>query len=215
MPLVEAITDPRNLLSLTLYLFLIIFSLVLLVKVQQRTSQVLLFYLALTAAPFVPAANVFFYVGTFIGERLLYIPSLGFCYLFTCLLVHLANAVAKWYRRRSKSRRLLRPADIDAPLEAWHFVAALALILTPFLVYYSLRTLSYNTVWRNEESLFLHALQVCPESAKVQENVGVLQRRKQNWSAAIAHFDRAKAIDTDLCEIDHWLGITYINAVRC
>ena len=32
-------------------------------------------------APFFPASNVMFYVGTFIGERLLYCPSIGFCML--------------------------------------------------------------------------------------------------------------------------------------
>ena len=32
-------------------------------------------------APFFPASNVMFYVGTFIGERLLYCPSIGFCLL--------------------------------------------------------------------------------------------------------------------------------------
>jgi len=36
---------------------------------------------ALSAAPFVPASNVLFYVGTFIGERLLYLPSVGACLL--------------------------------------------------------------------------------------------------------------------------------------
>ncbi|GFR39825.1 hypothetical protein Agub_g318, partial [Astrephomene gubernaculifera] len=35
----------------------------------------------LTVGPFLPAANLFFYVGTFIGERLLYLPSVGFCLL--------------------------------------------------------------------------------------------------------------------------------------
>mgnify|MGYP001425594646 CR=1 FL=1 len=29
--------------------------------------------------PFLPAANVFFYVGTVLAERLLYIPSMGYC----------------------------------------------------------------------------------------------------------------------------------------
>ena len=35
----------------------------------------------LQVAPFFPASNVMFYVGTFIGERLLYCPSIGFCLL--------------------------------------------------------------------------------------------------------------------------------------
>merc|ERR1712050_425762 len=35
--------------------------------------------LALLVVPFLPASNILFPVGTVIGERLLYIPSAGFC----------------------------------------------------------------------------------------------------------------------------------------
>eukprot|EP00976_Prorocentrum_cordatum_P114705 1195885-Prorocentrum_minimum.AAC.4 len=36
---------------------------------------------ALVVGPFLPGGNVFFYVGTYIGERLLYLPSMGYCLL--------------------------------------------------------------------------------------------------------------------------------------
>lgn len=39
--------------------------------------------------PFFPASNVLFYVGTFIGERLLYLPSVGFCLLAANMLLSL------------------------------------------------------------------------------------------------------------------------------
>ena len=35
----------------------------------------------LVLAPFLPASNLLFFVGTFIGERLMYMPSLGFSLL--------------------------------------------------------------------------------------------------------------------------------------
>ncbi len=37
--------------------------------------------LGLLFLPFLPASNLLFYVGTFIGERLMYMPSIGFCLL--------------------------------------------------------------------------------------------------------------------------------------
>ena len=43
----------------------------------------------LMIGPFVPAANIFFYVGTFIGERLLYLPSLGYCIMLAHFLFKL------------------------------------------------------------------------------------------------------------------------------
>ena len=45
----------------------------------------------LVVAPFFPAANVLFPVGTFIGERLLYAPSVGFCLLAADALARLAG----------------------------------------------------------------------------------------------------------------------------
>lgn len=35
--------------------------------------------LSIALIPFLPATNIFFPVGTVIAERLLYLPSLGFC----------------------------------------------------------------------------------------------------------------------------------------
>lgn len=38
-------------------------------------------------APFLPASNVLFYVGTFVAERLLYVPSVGVCMLAAHVIV--------------------------------------------------------------------------------------------------------------------------------
>ena len=43
----------------------------------------------LMIGPFVPAANILFYVGTFIGERLLYLPSVGYCMMLAHYLTQL------------------------------------------------------------------------------------------------------------------------------
>ena len=56
--------------------------------------------------------------------------------------------------------------------------------------------------------------QVCPDSAKVQMNNGILQRRHADWGAALAHFERAKAIEPGYCEPTFWRGLTLINANR-
>lgn len=49
-------------------------------------------FCGLLAAPFLPSSNLLFYVGTYIGERLQYIPSIGFCLLLARLLVALEGA---------------------------------------------------------------------------------------------------------------------------
>eukprot|EP00873_Tetraselmis_striata_P017239 jgi/Tetstr1/437503/TSEL_026182.t1 len=49
---------------------------------------------ALVVAPYFPASNVLFYVGTFIGERLLYFPSVGYCILLAYLLDSLGTSMS-------------------------------------------------------------------------------------------------------------------------
>ncbi|KAJ6651378.1 hypothetical protein lerEdw1_020951, partial [Lerista edwardsae] len=47
------------------------------------TENIVVLSLSLLIMPFVPATNLFFYVGFVIAERVLYIPSMGFCLLVT------------------------------------------------------------------------------------------------------------------------------------
>ena len=56
--------------------------------------------------------------------------------------------------------------------------------------------------------------QVCPDSAKVQLNNGILARRTADWGAALAHFRRAKEIEPTYCEPDYWAGLSLLNANR-
>lgn len=62
----------------------------------------MLVVVGLVVAPFLPAANILFYVGTFIGERLLYMPSAGFC----LLLSHAAVKAIGPYGRQCLSNSL-------------------------------------------------------------------------------------------------------------
>lgn len=55
---------------------------------------------------------------------------------------------------------------------------------------------------------------MCPDSAKVQLNNGILQRRDGDWDAAMAHFERAQEIEPGYCEPDFWRGLTLINSNR-
>ena len=54
------------------------------------------------------------------------------------------------------------------------------------------------------------AEQVCWDSAKVQLNSGILERRYQNWDRALMHFEHARAVEPGYCEPDYWIGITLL-----
>lgn len=51
------------------------------VSANFNACHAILFSLSLSIFPFLPASNIFFYVGFVVAERVLYIPSLGICLL--------------------------------------------------------------------------------------------------------------------------------------
>ena len=52
---------------------------------------------------------------------------------------------------------------------------------------------------------------MCTDSAKVQLNNGILQRRLQDMPRALAHFERARELEPGYCEPDYWIGVTLVN----
>ena len=170
-----------------------------------RTRWRLLVLVGLVVAPFFPASNVLFYVGTFIGERLLYSPSIGFCLLVAELLGaalpdawHQQGGPVQQHEQEGEPQAPAQAADLakqrgaDSPVvkgstppqRSWGVVLVCALLLAG----YAARTLLRNQDWLDDERLFLSALRVCPDSAKVQQNNGFLQRRLKNYTAAMQHF---------------------------
>jgi hypothetical protein len=141
---------------------------------------------ALVAAPLLPAANLLFYVGAYLAERLLYLPSVGFCALLASPLA--AALAAPTGAEGSQARRARR--------------AATALLTAALLVGYGARTVARVPVWDSEAALFGAALSVCPGGAKVNVNAGVQARLRGDAAAAERHFRAALAIlPQDYCEV--------------
>lgn len=124
-----------------------------------------LFALALLLITFLPASNLAFYVGFVLAERVLYAPSLAFCWLLAEALDALAVRVAG--RRR---RALVVALALSAPLHA----------------YYAQRTWRRNADWHDEEALYLSGVDVNP--AKSWSNLGnVWMQRKEPRRAEDAY----------------------------
>ncbi|ERL89070.1 hypothetical protein D910_06447, partial [Dendroctonus ponderosae] len=103
-------------------------------KVTSRHS--VLFSLSLIVLPFLPASNLLFYVGFVVAERVLYIPSAGFC-----LLIGIASAKL-WKLKMNRG----------------YLCAGFVLVLAGF----SAKTVIRNWDWKNEESLFCSAISFNP-----------------------------------------------------
>ena len=109
------------------------------VSVYLSSAEILLLSLAFIAVPFLPATNLFFYVGFVVAERVLYIPSIGYC-----LLIGLGCHVI--YSRTNKSLVLV----------------CVALLLAAF----SVRTVQRNRDWMDEESLYRSGIPINPPKCK-------------------------------------------------
>ena len=160
VPSIESLEDIRIIYPILLYSIFSIIIIVIGFKIIKRSlrNQVndrefkdflgLTFSIAFLIIPFVPASNIFIYVGTFIGERLLYIPSIGFCLLLTYIIYR----VCKWIEGRS--------SKIVAD-------SVKLLIVICILSWYFSCTYERNFDWKDEEILFGKAYSVCNQSAKV------------------------------------------------
>ncbi|CAI6348074.1 unnamed protein product [Macrosiphum euphorbiae] len=93
---------------------------------------------AMTAIPFVPVSNMFFYVGFVLAERVLYMPSVGYCFLFGYGYAALERRLGpKWPRM------------------------GLMVVLTV----YGARTVIRNNDWQDDESLYRSGVHINPPKA--------------------------------------------------
>eukprot|EP00118_Oscarella_pearsei_P008648 m.45784 g.45784 ORF g.45784 m.45784 type:complete len:778 (+) comp33634_c0_seq6:121-2454(+) len=134
-------------------------------KAERVRQRVLAMGLCLTIAPFIPASNLFFPVGFVVAERVLYLPSIGFCLLVALGLSSFGKAsrhhdgVSNWW----PSMRLSRGTS------------SLFYIL---LLLFSLKTVQRNSEWLDTQSLAKAGIRVNPGNAKVHLTLGNVLAQK-------------------------------------
>lgn len=142
--LVESPSDPRNLASLLMFVSvfaLILYILPLSSSVAPRAKLVPYMGLVFLAVTFLPASSLIIPVGMVIGERVLYMPSMG----FVILLVWLGNALFS-----RKGVRWMKPVVF------WVLFFA-----------YSTKTVHRNFEWHNPRTLFGSGVKVNPGNSKL------------------------------------------------
>ena len=166
VPLVTSLADPRNLASLLLYSGLAALGIIYLSgwrrpnwsttssagprrlsfedpSCSSTGDDVVILSLALLVLPFLPATNLFFYVGFVVAERILYIPSMG-----ACMLVSWGIHVLHSRARSTRSKRLI------------YLAVALLFLL------FSARTWRRNQDWSTEENLYRSGIPINPPKGK-------------------------------------------------
>uniref|UniRef100_A0A665TNB5 dolichyl-phosphate-mannose--protein mannosyltransferase n=1 Tax=Echeneis naucrates TaxID=173247 RepID=A0A665TNB5_ECHNA len=145
IPLVEAVGDVRNVATVVLAVVMVALCLHCIFSLQSREVLVGMLFLVF---PFIPASNLFFRVGFVVAERVLYMPSMGYCILVAHGLGRLCSVVGRWG------------------------TTVLSVSMLLLLLLFSWKTVQQNHVWLSREALF----RLYPRHASAMNNLGTLTR---------------------------------------
>ncbi|XP_053692288.1 protein O-mannosyl-transferase TMTC2 [Sabethes cyaneus] len=194
------------------------------VMTKPNASAAILISISLLTLPFLPASNLLFYVGFVVAERILYLPSVGYCLLIGLGVGKLIDGTTS-----SRKRQII------------------LLCFGALLLAYSGKTLLRNLDWYDEESLFRSAIGVNPPKAlgnlgsvlsaqgrhqeakealkaalsyrpnmaDVHYNLGILLQNQQDYSEAVESFRKAIQFRPSLALAYLNLGTSLIALGRC
>ena len=171
VPLIKSINDPRNMLTVATFVAV---GILCLYGVTEKAHKSIVVALAFVLFPYLPASNLFFPVGFVVAERVLYLPSMGFCMLVGF------GAYKLTQRTGSKPVKL---------------VLTLGLAVT--LLSHSTKTLTRNRAWFSDETLFRVAIRDNPGNGKVYNNLGHEMEKRGDSAFAERLFRRAGEIQPD------------------
>lgn len=137
--------DPRAIVSLLLYVAMGVYALVGLAR-RSVPAYCVTFYLL----SFSLVSNLLFPIGTFMNDRFMDMPSIGFCLLLAYWIV---VVLPQWVT--SAQTRTIATA-----------------VFLGILTFYSVRTLARVPVWYSNETLFLNDVNVSTNSTKVLTSAG-------------------------------------------
>ena len=167
IPLVQELSDERNICSLLLWVVLI--CLILRLSYSWITSNVshnpIIYSLVLLIVPFLPSSNIFLRVGFVLAERVLYIPSIGLC--------------------------ICTPFGFVLFLNKLKIPRIFSLCIFIIVILFSLKTYQRNKVWLSRESLFVSGIRDMPNNAKMHYNYANFLRDNSRTSEAISHYRQA------------------------
>lgn len=170
-------------------------------------SGALLSSLAWLCVPFIPMSGAVLKLGTLLAERLLYIPSVGWCMLLATIL---HGSVGLCYSLMVCLKEIIwrRPSERspeDTILTEFQVLPRFGLLIIISLIcyQYSTMTAEYNKHWKNSETLFVHGLKVCPRSAKLNLQVAKIHVNRGEYSKGKVYVDRAAEIDPEFCDIGY------------
>nr|XP_018672931.1 transmembrane and TPR repeat-containing protein 3 isoform X3 [Ciona intestinalis] len=170
VPIITSFFDVRNVGALYFWVLYIIIGLHAVFS-HTFVSRVASFCISVITLPFLPASNLFIPVGFVVAERILYIPSIGFC-----LLVALG-----FFKLQLKLKKKFL---------VWFLFSCL-------IAAHSMKTIHRNFEWISERHLFKSGLKITQRNAKIWNNVGHTYEDENDWKTALWFFKQATLVQPD------------------
>lgn len=214
IPLVP-LSDPKALLSLAAIIALAVIAIRGL-KTKDPVAWGILFF----GGTLVLVTNILFLIEATLGERFLYMPSLGFAVAITFLLARIFKTTGKAHSYKNF------PAFISANKNILAFIAML-------LVLYATKTIARNADWKDDLTLTKHDVTINPNSVRIRYAYGSelvmvhglkekdAGKKKEFMEEGIRQLTAAVTILPDYGDAWFNLGMAYKesedykNAIRC
>lgn len=189
--------DWRVILSIILYLFLAIIAIKGLKSKTIYSYGILVYIITLSIT-----SNIVFNIGVFMSERFVYVSLLGWCIIIAYIITE-------------KMSKVIKPEV--------RFKKAAYTVLLIIVILFSIKTISRNTNWKDNLSLFGHDVKTSHNSAKSNssyaselyklsedaEAIGDTALRNKYLIQAIPYFQKAIQIYPDYSEALIRLGNSY------
>nr|XP_046917032.1 protein O-mannosyl-transferase TMTC2-like [Dermatophagoides farinae]XP_046917033.1 protein O-mannosyl-transferase TMTC2-like [Dermatophagoides farinae] len=146
--------------------------------------------LAMMIVPFLPATNLFFYIGFVVAERILYIPSFGFC-LFIAVCV---EKFIQYVQRYHLIKYII-------------YLCYLILIIS-----FSIRTILRNIDWLTEENLYRSGIVINPP--KAYGNLANILSQQGRNDEAEQMYRKALEYRINMADVHYNLGLLLQNEQR-
>jgi hypothetical protein len=181
IPLVHEFSDPRLILPIVMYIVLFTVGIKGIIGTatsdkRRSLSNTALVGMALLVIPFIPTTGIFFTVGFTVAERVLYIPSIGFCIV--------AGVGVQLLKDKVTSKTGI-------------FGTALAVALLAIVALLFAKTYARNPVWTDSITLTEAAIESCPGNAKSHYNYAHFLSNQGNPKQVdiMYHYIKAQAMD--------------------
>ncbi|HNU33445.1 MAG TPA: tetratricopeptide repeat protein [Bacteroidia bacterium] len=196
------VTDLRFILSFLIYAGLLVFAFVFFKKKHVLSFAVLFFLVSLSIY-----ANIFRTIGSSYGERFLYTPSLGICIAVAYLITFIPGFGNNQYH--------LKVSDFFKTNIKAIALTSLVVILFGF------KTVSRNTVWKSNYTLFSNDVKLAPNSTRTQYYLGNLLMKPEILNgkdslasdsiinSGISYLKKSVEIYPKFCDAYNQLGVAY------